>query len=402
MKIVGGTYTEKCVNPEYHTLAGSGLRAAATLSDSGTEIQLVSSIHEREREVAEIAACTLGVDAVWTDRTRAVGFSYFTPLAAPLINGAGTAMVSDVSVQDDTVLVFGMIEAGRVSAKGKRVVVDPQRPRGLNDDDLPSVSADEVAWTLNERETKQLADESDVESGAKALLSKFDLKVVVTKRGPRGALVTTADYQEAVGAYQTPSVFPIGSGDVFAAAFAWAWGQANHDPVEAVRIASAAAAHWCDTVDYPTPRQLLEGDTTFEVVPPNTRSKVYLAGPFFNLQQRWLVDVVRDALAPGVWSPFHEVGPGGIEVAQKDLDGLGECDALLALIDDDDPGTIFEAGYATSLGIPVVGYGEQGHADGRKMLHGSGASLYTDLSTAVYQAAWAAARRSSQRDDITG
>jgi nucleoside 2-deoxyribosyltransferase len=84
-------------------------------------------------------------------------------------------------------------------------------------------------------------------------------------------------------------------------------------------------------------------------------------------------------------------------VAQKDLDGLNECDAMLALIDDDDPGTIFEAGYATSMGIPIVGYGEQGNADGRKMLRGSGASLYTDLSTAVYQAVWAAAKHADER-----
>ncbi|WP_300400338.1 PfkB family carbohydrate kinase [Nocardioides sp.] len=385
------------MNPEYHTLAGSGLRAAATLADSGTDVHLYSATHRREREVAQITAATLGVAADWTDRTRSVGFSYFTPLGAPLINGAGTAIADEISVEDDTVLVFGMIEAGRVSAKGRRVVVDPQRPRGLNDDDLPFVTADEVAWTLNERETKQLAEESDVKVGAKALLDKFGLTAVITKRGPRGALVTTANYQEEVGAYQTSSVFPIGSGDVFAAAFAFAWGHAKHDPVAAARIASAAAAHWCETTDYPTPRQVLGGAAARRVVPPDTTSKVYLAGPFFNLQQRWLVDVARDSLAPGVWSPFHEVGPGGIEVAQKDLDGLNQCDALLALIDDDDPGTIFEAGYATNMGIPIVGYGEQGNADGRKMLLGSGASLYTDLSTAVYQAVWAAARNADER-----
>ena len=125
---------------------------------------------------------------------------------------------------------------------------------------------------------------------------------------------------------------------------------------------------------------------------------VYLAGPFFNLQQRWLIDVVKDALWPGVWSPSHEVGPGGIEVAQADLDGLELCDSVLALLDDNDPGTVFETGYATKIGIPVVVYADKLDDEGGKMLLGSGSDHSADLSTAVYKAQWAAAFRAAGRE----
>lgn len=393
MRIVGGTYTETCANPEFDFLAGSGMRAAATLTESGTDIALTTARRDLESQVADITAAGLGVrDVDWIHRSRSVGFSYFTPMGAPLISGAGAQLEQSISVEDDSVLVFGMIEAGRVEVHGKRVVLDPQRPRGLEDDDLPAIKADETVWTLNERETTQLASTTDVALGARALVEKHNLAAAVTKRGPRGALVTTRDgHQVEIGACRTSHVFPIGSGDVFAAAFAWAWAEQGADPVEAAKVGSSAAAHWCETMDYPTPIDVLQGKTTRQVIRPDTTSKVYLAGPFFNLQQRWVIDVVRDGLRPGVWSPFHEVGPGGIEVAKKDLAGLEQCDAVLALLDDDDPGTLFELGYATKMGLPIVGYAEHVHPEGRKMLTGTDAELYNDLSTAIYQAVWAAA-----------
>ena len=41
--------------------------------------------------------------------------------------------------------------------------------------------------------------------------------------------------------------------------------------------------------------------------------KVYLAGPFFSMGQRWLVDEARRCLGElgmDVFSPFHDIGPG--------------------------------------------------------------------------------------------
>lgn len=398
MNIVGGTYSERCAFPRHDEMAGSGMRAAATLAGSGTDVILTSARHASEAVAAAVTAGTYQVTANWVDRSRPVSFSYFTPLNAPTIDGFGAELAEPLNVSGEVVLTFGLIERGSVKVSGKRVVVDPQRPRNLTEDDLPEVLADETIWTLNERETRQLGFTTDLEKAAHRLIAEKHLAAVVTKRGPRGVLVTTAGGDQVpVNACVTEKVFPIGSGDVFAAALAWAWGFARADPIEAARVASNAAAHWCETQNYPTPLDVLNGIAKRSVVPTVNCGPVYLAGPFFNLQQRWLIDVVKDALWPGVWSPSHEVGPGGLEVAQQDLDGLELCDSVLALLDDNDPGTLFEAGYATKMGIPVVVFADTLNEEGGKMLLGSGSDHAADLSTAVYKAQWAAAFRAAER-----
>lgn len=398
MKILGGTYREFCSQPRHEGLLGSGVRAAAVLAESGTEVQLATAVHESEQDEAAVVAGTLGLQAEWLQRTRPIRFNYFTPLNAPIIGGLGSRLVQPMTADDDVVLAFGFIENGQIQVKGRRVVVDPQRPRNLTEEDLPEIEADEQAWTLNDRETRELTGVEDVHEAARRLVQSRDLSVVVTKRGPRGALVTTANgTQVEVGACVTKSVFPIGSGDVFAATFAWAWGDQRMDPVDAATVASNAAAHWCETRDYPTPAGVLDGTITRDMVPTLAAGPVYLAGPFFNLQQRWLIDVVHASLAPGVWSPSHEVGAGGLDVAKQDLAGLELCDSVLALLDDNDQGTVFEIGWATKMGIPVVMYAEHLDAEGSKMLLGTGTDHHDDLSTAVYRAQWAAAFRGAGR-----
>ncbi|HYO86740.1 MAG TPA: carbohydrate kinase family protein [Dermatophilaceae bacterium] len=224
MRIVGGTYVERCAFPRHDEMVGSGRRAAATLADSGTDIILTSARHASEAMVAAVAAGTYRVTADWVDRSRPVKFSYFTPLNAPTIDGFGAELAAPIDVSGDVVLTFGLIETSSVKVTGKRVFVDPQRPRNLTADDLPDVTASQTIWTLNERETRQLGGTMDVEAAARKLIDNRHLAAVVTKRGPRGVLVTTAGGpQEPVGACITETVFPIGSGDVFAAAFAWSW-----------------------------------------------------------------------------------------------------------------------------------------------------------------------------------
>ena len=398
MRVIGGTYREQCAFPRHDETIGSGMRAAAALTSTGDDIVLASARHPSEEDVVAVTAGTHGVSAEWLDRTRTVSFSYFTPLNAPTMAGIGARLSAEIYGEGDVVLAFGLIESGNVTVAGRRVVVDPQRPRNLTEEDLPTVRADEVVWTLNERETRQLGLEDDVATAAKRLVADRGLTGVVTKRGPRGVLVTTENFQVPVGACVSERVFPIGSGDVFASALTWAWGMAGADLVEAAAVASNAAAHWCETRDFPVPLDVLEGKVTREMVPTEAARPVYLAGPFFNLQQIWTIDVVRDALRPGVWSPSHEVGSGGVEVAMKDLAGLESCDSVFALLDDNDAGTIFEAGYATKMGIPLVVYASKLDDEGGKMLVGSGAEFFDDLSTAVYKAQWAAAFHAHERE----
>jgi hypothetical protein len=211
----------------------------------------------------------------------------------------------------------------------------------------------------------------------------------VTKAGARGALVTTDTMQQWVGPHPTRSVWPIGSGDVFAAGFAWAWGQEEADPLEAARAASMAAARWCTTERLNLPAAAFREPLSPELAVKDGR--VYLAGPFFNVSERWLVALVQESLRSlggSVFSPLHDVGPGH-DIAAQDLAGLADCTAVLALLDHSDGGTLFEVGWARRAGLPVVGLAEQLDDEAAKMLHGTEVSIFSDLSTAVYRALWA-------------
>jgi hypothetical protein len=403
MLVVGGSYHERCENPRSSTLAGSGLRAAASLTKA-TDVRLVTSWSEHEDLVARATAGALGVTCETLPRTEPVRFSYFSPLAAPSINGQAARLQDPHALEgleDDNALVFGMLEAGAdVTVRCRRAVLDPQKPRDLAHADMPTVQADELVLVLNSAELRQLGrNDPDLLRAARTVLAERGATAVVVKRGPRGAVVVTARVHETVPPFETSRVYPVGSGDVFAAGFARAWTEQGADPVEAARAGSAAAAVWCETQDY---EAVLLGPGRRRPVPVVDDILVYLAGPFFTLAERWLVDVVRSALSPAVWSPFHEVGPGGVEVAEKDLAGLRQCSSVLALLDGGDAGTLFEAGYATLMGLPVVTYAENADAEAYKMLVGTGADVHSDLSTSVYRAVWAAMRHAAETRPAAG
>lgn len=399
MLVVGGTYGESCVTPPREVLAGSGLRAAAVLRSIDPGVRLVSARARSEDDTVQTTASTLDIEATWLERTAPVGFGYFTPLSAPTIDGRSSALTDHDRGQefrDDVALVFGMVE-GQPKVRSKMLVVDPQQPRELASVQTAGLEYERLGVVLNVAETLSVGNEATVEEAARRVLAVTRAEVVVTKRGPRGALVTTAEGQRSVGAVETLTVWPIGSGDVFAAAFTHLWG-GGAEPVEAARGASRAASSWCATGSFDL------GTESFAVSPerelPVNDARVYLAGPFFTLGERWLVDLCYATLRPWLFSPIHEVGLAGFdkapgEVADEDLAGLASCHSVLALLDGSDPGTVFEAGYATRLGLPVIGYGENIAKSGVTMIAGSGAEITDDLSTAVYRAVWAAMRHAA-------
>ncbi|HMJ34110.1 MAG TPA: PfkB family carbohydrate kinase [Baekduia sp.] len=391
MIVVGGTYSELCREPGpdgvTSTLGGSGLRAAAALRGVCPEVTLHSAIDERTEEEALIVAETLGLDVRWRQRAEPVAFRYWTPLSAPTIDGPNAA-AERIEVDGDSALVFGMIEGGP-HAQADGLVFDPQQPRNLGALNLDGLSARRLAVVANAAETRAMTGEKDLHVAARALRERSGADVIVTKRAARGALVTTADAQEMVGPWPTRRVWPIGSGDVFAAGFAWAWLEGGADPIEAARAGSFAASRWCSDRNLDLrPEDFEPGDGQLDT----SDGRVYLAAPFFDLGQRWLVELTADALSGlggEVFSPFHDIGIGDDEVAQADIDGLKGCTALLALLDDTDAGSVFEAGWANHHGLPIVVYTEQPDREDLKMLRGTGAELHTDLPTAVYRALWA-------------
>jgi nucleoside 2-deoxyribosyltransferase len=118
---------------------------------------------------------------------------------------------------------------------------------------------------------------------------------------------------------------------------------------------------------------------------------VYLAGPFFSIGQRWLVDEVRRVLLEldlKVFSPVHDVGRGIAEhVAPKDIAAIHECDAMFAIIDGIDSGTIFEIGYARALGKQVFGLAQSVPDEDLKMIVGSDCVVSSDFASLILRVA---------------
>jgi nucleoside 2-deoxyribosyltransferase len=398
MIIAGGTYLETVVQPDSRDLMGSGVRAAAALSKASKTVSLITAVDEISAKEAEWVSSALHINRLeLLSRTEPVGFSYMTPISSPSINGLSAEVNGVIESEDNTTLLFGFVERGNLGRKidSVNVLLDPQKPRDTDPLNLDGITYERLAIVANRSETLQLGGESsDIRSAARKLLSTSGASSVVTKRGAAGCLVTWVErgdiHQATVAAYATPRVWPIGSGDVFSAGYAYAL-DSGADYVESARVASRCAAHWCATRRPDIPEEILHGENVYPLIEPRA-ARVYLAGPFFTTGERWLIETVRDELRSlGVepWSPVHEVGPG-VDIAEADLAGLESCDAVLALLDHGDSGTIFEVGWAAASDIPIVGFGNVVEPEGMKMLGGSSVELHRDLSTACYRAAWAA------------
>jgi nucleoside 2-deoxyribosyltransferase len=89
---------------------------------------------------------------------------------------------------------------------------------------------------------------------------------------------------------------------------------------------------------------------------------IYIAGPFFNDQELFVIDHIKDMIktynyqyfspkdelmyVPGVTSPE--------DILRANMNGLMKTDLLIAVTDGKDPGTMFEAGWAYAKGIPII------------------------------------------------
>jgi nucleoside 2-deoxyribosyltransferase-like protein/pfkB family carbohydrate kinase len=358
--VVGGCYHEVCLSPSTRQFYGSGGRAAAALSSvCPTQLYTYSSV-VGERHVRRLASLS-NFDVHITRAPDEITFAYVNSLFAPVANPPLPAIkrANRITTTEENVLLFGMVEGcGRVTARN--VIYDPQSgasPVSFGD---TGSTAEHLAVVCNVGEAVRLAGSSEADA-AKLILLKEKAEVVVVKGGPNGARVITKTGEDLhIPAYFSESVFSIGSGDIFAAAFAYAWVVKGLSAAPAADFASRAVCHYVQTcqdslaTDYNQQRAF-----TPVTVQPGT---VYLAGPFFNMTQRWLIEETRSLFRRfklEVFSPLHDVGFGeAVEVATGDLQGLERCDRLFAVLDGLDAGTIFEIGYARKMGIPVYAYSE--------------------------------------------
>jgi nucleoside 2-deoxyribosyltransferase len=380
------------MQPSWDQLFGSAGRAARALSTTDAAVTLHTYVDAATERTLDALARAWNIQLVKAPIGTTTAFQYVHPLSVPVIVPAPYVdpLAAPLKVSGDVVLRFGMLEGDAV-VTGKRVVYDPQSAYKPAFFAANGSLAHELAVVANAQEIRGMSGVDDVLAGATHVLQHESAQVVVVKRGSKGALVVTSAGAAEVPAYRGKAVFSIGSGDVYAAAFTRFWGVEGLSAVEAADLASRTTARYCEARDplIPPPAELrAEWSEAINA----TRGRVYLAGPFFTIGQRWVVEEARTHLRHmglDVFSPLHDVGPGtAMEVAPKDLAAFNHCDRVLALVDGADPGTIFEVGYARAKGLPVVALAETVSEEDLKMIEGSGCTVVNDFATALYYTAW--------------
>ena len=401
MDVVGGAYEEWCLRPSWHEVFGSAGRAASAIAamTDASELTLHCYTDARTAPVFEARCALEGTRLVARAVPVTCSFRYIHALHRPEVEGPQSAYASIV-VKAESILRFGMLEGDAV-VHGKRVIYDPQGSVTTAPFNANGSSADELFVVLNEREALTMTGLGKGATAFELAHATRNLQRacgVVLKRGPLGALVLDGDEWTEIPAFETATVWKIGSGDVFAAHFALNWAMEGRGAADSAYRASLATAVYCDGRGFPGPS--MRDDFSAKPVQPSTRwtagrrPRVYLASPIFTLAQLWLVEQARENLRGfglEVYSPYHDVGYGSADdVVQLDLEGILVSDLVFAIADGLDPGTLYEVGYACARGKPVVVYCENESSEDLKMLEGSNCLLCKDYVSSIYRALWTA------------
>lgn len=393
LTIVGGVYREHCIQPLWSAAYGSAGRAAQTVPSLLPGIvRLYTYVAAGMKAEATHLAADCGAELFGTDAEHPVEFRYLHPLSRPAIRPTPERMTrhAPIRVSGEVVLRYGMLEGDAV-VDAEVAVYDPQSAFGAKPFSENGSRAERVAVVMNRMEARSMTGQHRAEAAAKALIESGQAVVVVIKMGGSGALVATPTRMDFVPVYRTDRVWKLGSGDVFSATFAALWGCQGVDPLEAADLASRATATYCDTRSLPSPSVAELHAMPNPAVRPGSGT-VYLAGPFFDIAQRWLIEEARSLLLDmgvSVFSPVHEVGPGPAEVVgPEDIRGLEASDAVFAILNGLDPGTVFEVGYAVNRGIPVVALAQNVKEEDLKMIVGLGCEVVDDFASALYRVIW--------------
>lgn len=390
LTIIGGSYIEVCVEPAHHELLGSGLRAAIALSEINKQINFYSCIGAKDKAALESICNIYGITPNLNEIEETVTFSYYHPLSHPVYvpEDIDSNPIKLREIQADNLLYYGMIEAS-TKVSGDYVVYDPQN--GISFKETGS-TAKHLAIVLNKSEALHFSnctEQDNLLDVANSIMQNEGAEVVIIKNGALGAFVFDKEGSTNVPVFKTDTVFSIGSGDIFSAIFAQNWTINKMSAGQAALLASQYTAQYCNSKALP----FAETPEPFSALSSKQKSNnIYLAGPFFTMSERWLINEFRNALTEFgniVFSPYHDAGNGNtIEVCKNDLTAIDNSDLLLAVGSNTDAGTFFEIGYAIAKGKRVVVFDENISDTDKFMLVGSGCEIITDFSTAVYSATW--------------
>lgn len=395
--VVGGVYREVVMWPAKNEIFGSAGRAACALAKLGASVLLEGYAGSDADEVIGELASLYAFDWKRHPAPATLAFFYTYGTATPAFDRPSSPLPTLV-VHADQVVRYGMLESDAV-VHARRAVYDPQDSYAPQTFTANGSTADELAVVLNEHEARLLVGaQASADAMAQAVAQESGAQVVVLKRGPKGALIWDRGVVSSAPAFETTHVFKVGSGDYFVAHFAFRWMHEGRAASDAAFHASMATAAYCQSGSFPS----LDDLAAFAAVPlqigtrweRGERPRVYLAGPFFNLAQMWMVDQARRNLREmglRVFSPYHDVGPGdAARVVPLDLQAIRECDLVFAIVDGLDAGTVYEIGHARALGKPVVVYSENEPTEPLKMMAGSDCFMVSDFVSAIYRASWVA------------
>lgn len=396
MLIAGGVYRELCARPRWRQIFGSGGRAAHAVATLSPNSELLSYANRDWVNGVGSSAASVGLQTTLRPIEEKITFEYLHPLSVPRRYPPHIVQQEPLKASADTVLRFGFVE-GEAIVAAERAIYDPQTGGTPEPFDANGSKAEELAVVLNAREAVSVSN-TVISKAGPAILSAWNASVVIIKLGCEGAMIYERGKRaQRVNPYSASRIFKIGSGDIFSAVFAHCWGELRLPTYEAANRASAAVAQYVETRALP-----------FHSLPnPNKDRRlskfnppyVYLAGPFFDLSQRWLIEECVEHLesfGADVFSPIHQVGYAEdvANVAFEDLEGLKEAEVVLLLADALDPGSIFEAGFAKALEDPkpVVVFAERLGEYALTMFRGTDCLVTDDFATAIYKTIWATAR----------
>lgn len=402
LHIVGGVYREYCVHRRWNAIYGSAGRAALAIATMDTPVVLHSYMNDESlAAMKEQGVWHRAFEVRQTPVSGMVGFTYLHDMAVPHISGVPEQSHAPITVREDKVVRFGMLE-GDAKVHAQWAVYDPQNEDASQPFGANGSTASHLALVLNNFEAGRMADMVGAHPSltAPVLAQQQNAEVVVVKMGPEGAFVWTAQGTAQVPAYRTSRVWKIGSGDCFVAHFANAWMHDAKSPRDAADIASRATSFYCETQGFARSSDLATHSFKPLVLSSaymqGTRRQVYLAGPFFDLAQVWMVEQARSNLRQmglRVFSPYHDIGLGSAEdVVVQDLKAIEASDLVLAITDGLDAGTVYEIGYARASEKPVIVYSERHRGESLKMMEGSGCTLCEDYTTALYTTLWEAVK----------
>ena len=383
MIVVGGVYQERCRFPRWDRIFGSGLRAALAISELSPGSELRSYV---SKELEDDVAATLDLFSLrsrFSTSRSVITFEYLHPFERSGFTPKEIEQEPNLTVEGDVILRFGMME-GDARVAARRAVYDPQspfpRPFLLND----STSTELVIIATAEEVTKLAGQKPacdgsrpDLDDVRRAMVELFDeptLRAVLLKDPLGGLTVFQGDEGTPARNYAAESYFRIGSGDILAAAFTHAWGEAGAPIAEAADFASRCLAYAVAGPRLPLDRVGIEA---LQPIPGNVLQTLrVVAGDALELQAL--------ALHTSAWIK-HLGGKAILDFDGDPAEVPKESHAILVLVGETTLRTdILRLSRAATTG-PVVVYWPLGDSKQAERYF-PGAVLARDYSTALYRA----------------